>query len=105
MQQVWNTLYAFGADVVLAGHDHDYERLAPVDPAGNPDPRRGIRSFVVGTGGRSHYPFPRALPISEVRHGDTFGVLVLTLEPSSYRWEFVPAPGRESRDAGTGACH
>ena len=65
--------------MVLAGHDHDYERFAPLDPEGRPDAERGVRSFVVGTGGRSFYPFPRQLPGSEVRMGESFGVLVLTL--------------------------
>jgi hypothetical protein len=102
---LFQALYDAGADVVLAGHDHDYERFAPLDPAGNADPARGIRTFVVGTGGRSHYPFPRALAGSEVRTGDTFGVLVLTLEPAGYRWQFVPVPGRDARDGGAGVCH
>ncbi|MDQ1373903.1 MAG: hypothetical protein QOJ09_1241, partial [Actinomycetota bacterium] len=102
---LYQALYDAGADVILAGHDHDYERFTPLDPKGVVDGARGIRTFVVGTGGRSHYPFPGALPGSEVRRGDTFGVLVLTLEASSYRWEFVPASGRDGADAGTGVCH
>jgi hypothetical protein len=102
---LFQSLYDAGADVVLAGHDHDYERFVPLDPAGEPDPQRGIRSFVVGTGGRSHYPFPLQRLGSEVRIGDSFGILVLTLGSSSYRWEFVPVPGRDSHDAGTGTCH
>jgi hypothetical protein len=102
---LYEALYEGGADVVLAGHDHDYERFVPLDPDGRPDPRRGIRSFVVGTGGRSFYPFPLQRLGSEVRIGDSFGVLVLTLERSSYRWEFVPVPGRDAHDAGTGTCH
>jgi hypothetical protein len=105
MAAIFRMLYDAGADVVLAGHDHDYERFAPLDPDGTPDPERGIRSFVVGTGGRSFYPFPRQLEGSEVRIGDSFGVLVLTLGPDSYGWEFEPVPGRDSHDAGRGACH
>src|SRR6185503_164076 len=75
---LWQALDAAGADVVLAGHDHDYERLAPADPAGNPDPA-GIRSFVVGTGGAFPSPLGVRLPITETRATVTWGVLRLTL--------------------------
>jgi hypothetical protein len=102
---LYAALYEAGADVVLAGHDHDYERFVPLDPAGMPDPRRGIRTFVVGTGGRSFYPFPLRRTGSEAQIGESFGILVLTLAAGSYRWEFVPVPGRDVRDAGSGACH
>jgi hypothetical protein len=105
MADLYGILYEAGADVVLAGHDHDYERFAPLDPNGAPDLERGIRSFVVGTGGDSFYPIFGQLPGSEVRYSSSFGVLVLTLEPTAYRWEFVTVPGSDFRDAGTGACH
>ena len=105
MAPVWGALYELGADLVLAGHDHDYERLAPLDPAGKVDPARGIRSFVVGTGGRSHSGFDRPLPGSEVRNDDTFGVLALTLRPTGYDWSFVPEAGRTFTDSGSGECH
>ncbi|MEY2476396.1 MAG: acid phosphatase type 7 [Actinomycetota bacterium] len=105
MAELFGMLHEAGADLVLAGHDHDYERLAPLDPNGVPDPQRGIRSFVVGTGGHSFYPIFGRLPGSEVRYDESFGVLVLTLEPTAYRWEFVTTPGHDFRDAGTGACH
>jgi hypothetical protein len=105
MADLYRTLYDAGADLVLSGHDHDYERLAPLDPSGALDAARGIRSFVVGTGGRSHYPFPRQITGSEVRLGETFGVLALTLEPTAYRWQFVPVPGRDVTDTGRGVCH
>lgn len=76
----WTDLYAAGADVVLSGHHHHYERFMPVTPAGTPDATRGIRSFVVGSGGKSHYPFTDAQPsISELRDSNTFGVLKITL--------------------------
>ncbi|HTO88819.1 MAG TPA: metallophosphoesterase [Thermoanaerobaculia bacterium] len=105
MADIWRTLYELDVDVTLSGHDHDYERFAPLDAEGRPDPRRGIRSFVVGTGGKSHYDFKRIHPTSEVRNNDTYGVLKLTLHPSSYDWEFVPVEGRTFRDSGTASCH
>ncbi|HYX44800.1 MAG TPA: metallophosphoesterase [Acidimicrobiales bacterium] len=102
---LFETLYEAGADVVLAGHEHNYERFAPLDPSGEVDAARGIRRFVVGTGGRSHYRFGSPITGSEVRNGNTFGVLVLTLEPGGYRWEFVPEAGRTFTDSGRGTCH
>ena len=101
----WDDLYASGADVVLNGHDHDYERFGLQTPTGAPDPAHGIREFVVGTGGRSHYSFKSPQPNSEVRNQDTFGVLVLTLHPASYDWRFVPVAGKTFTDAGTTGCH
>ena len=101
----WNDLYAAHADVVLNGHDHDYERLAPVDPAGNADPAHGIREFVVGTGGVDFRGFHAALPSTEARQSDTFGVLELTLHPGSYDWKFIPVAGQTWTDRGTGSCH
>ena len=106
VQSFWDLLYAGGVDVVLNGHDHDYERFAPQDPHGQPDAARGIREFVVGTGGRSHYPFllgPHAN--TEVRNDATFGVLKLTLHPTGYDWEFVPVAGKTFTDTGGGTCH
>src|SRR6185369_17671028 len=104
-QALWQDLYDANADVVLVGHDHDYERFAPQDPTGVSDPARGIREFVVGTGGRSHYAIGTPAPNSEVRNSDTFGVLRLTLHPSSYDWKFVPEAGGTFTDSGTGYCH
>ena len=102
----WTDLYASGADVVLSGHDHSYERFTPLSPSGLPDSARGIRQFVVGTGGKNHYPFPAEPPAtSEVREHATFGVLKLTLHPSSYDWSFVPEPGQPFVDSGTNDCH
>ncbi len=105
MTDLWRTLFESGVDVALAGHDHDYERFAPMDGDGRPDPKHGIRSFVVGTGGKSHYEFEKIHETSEVRNADTFGVLKLTLHPHSYDWEFVPVEGATFRDSGTGTCH
>jgi len=100
----WRDLYQANADVVLTAHDHDYERFAPQDPDGRPDTNRGIREFVVGTGGKSHYRFKAAQPNSQVRNGDTFGVLELTLHPTSYSWRFVPEAGKTFTDTGSAAC-
>lgn len=99
-------LYAADADVVIGGHDHDYERFAPQYPEGKPDPTRGIREFVVGTGGKnSHRRFARPQPNSEVRNADTFGVLKLTLGATGYEWEFLPEAGKSFTDRGRGTCH
>lgn len=112
MQPFWQALYDAGADVVLSSHEHNYERFAPQAPDGTPDRKRGIREFVVGTGGAGHYPFGQPLPTSERRNADTFGVLALTLRPRGYDWEFVPVDaGIESRgpraftDTGSARCH
>ena len=101
----WRALYRAGADVVLVGHDHDYERFAAQTPAGRADPSRGIRQFVVGTGGKTHYGFRTIRANSRVRNSGTFGVLRLTLHPSGYDWRFVPEPGKTFTDTGHGTCH
>jgi hypothetical protein len=106
MKPFWQTLYAAGVDVVLNGHDHDYERFAPQDPDGHMDEQHGIREFVVGTGGKNtHRTFADPKANSEVRQADTYGVLKLTLHSSSYDWEFVPEAGKSFKDEGTGTCH
>jgi hypothetical protein len=104
MQPLWQALYDHGADVILAGHEHNYERFAPQDPSGIADPTRGIRQFVVGTGGRSHYVFGNPILNSEVRNDDTYGVLKLTLHSSSYSWEFIPEAGKTFNDSGNAPC-
>jgi len=105
-QAFWQALYDYNADVVLSGHDHDYERFMPQNPRGVPDPVRGLREFVVGTGGRSHFTFRgAAVPNSEARNDNTFGVLKLTLHPAGYDWAFVPEAGKTFTDSGTGSCH
>lgn len=105
MKPVWQDLYSAHADVVLNGHDHDYERFAPQDPDGHPDPTQGIREFVVGTGGRHQRSFGTPLRASEVRNTGTFGVLKLTLRPKSYDWQFVPVAGQTFTDSGSETCH
>ncbi|MGZ8567413.1 MAG: metallophosphoesterase [Actinomycetota bacterium] len=100
----WRILYDGGADIVLNGHDHDYERFAPQDPDQQADPN-GIRGFVVGTGGKSLRPFVSAQPNSQVRDPNTFGVLELTLRAQGYDWSFVPVDGSAFADSGSGSCH
>jgi acid phosphatase type 7 len=102
---LWRALYAAHADVVLGGHDHDYERFAPQTPTGAADPRAGIREFVVGTGGRSHSIYLKIGKNSEARAAGTFGVLFLTLHPQSYDWRFTPIAGYSFSDSGSGVCH
>ncbi len=101
----WQTLYAAHADVVLGGHDHDYERFSPQAPDGASDPGKGITEFVVGTGGRSHYQVKSVAPNSEARSNDTFGVLELTLHAHGFDWRFVPEQGSTFTDSGSRACH
>src|SRR5438876_4771773 len=105
LKPLWEDLYAAHADLVLAGHEHSYERFAPQDPEGKADPANGIREIVVGTGGRSHDLLGFATPNSEIRDWDTFGVLKLTLLPRKYTWEFIPEEGKTFHDSGSGVCH
>jgi chitodextrinase len=100
----WRDLYAAGAEVVLTGHDHEYERFAPQNPSGAAD-SNGVREFVVGTGGASHYTFAAPVANSEVRDNTSFGVLKLTLHSSSYDWQFVPVAGASFTDSGSTTCH
>jgi hypothetical protein len=102
---LWQALYEAGADVVLNGHDHDFERFAPQTPAGSADAIRGLREFVVGTGGRSHYQVTTPIANSEVIGAATFGVLALTLRATGYEWRFVPEPGATFTDSGSQTCH
>jgi hypothetical protein len=94
---LWTTLSRGGVDVALAGHDHHYERFAPFE---------GIRAFVVGTGGRSHYPVlwrlsrPKSVAVDYL----TYGVLRLTLRAAGYDWRFVPVPGSTYSDSGSSLC-
>lgn len=105
MKPFWDDLYAAGADVVLNGHDHDYERFAAQNPDGTADPARGIREFVVGTGGKNQRKFRDPLPTSEVRSNSTFGVLRIDLRPHGYDWKFIPVAGGQFTDSGSGNCH
>jgi hypothetical protein len=105
MQPFWQLLVERGVDLVVSGHDHLYERFAPMNASGAADSARGLRQFVVGTGGYSHYVFRTPLATSEARIQDTFGVLKLTLNTSAYEWEFLPIAYQSGRDAGSQTCH
>jgi hypothetical protein len=105
IQPFFQALFDAHADVVVNGHDHDYERFAPQSPTGSPDPLHGVREFVAGTGGKSHRPFGDPRPNSEIRNTDTFGVLKFVLKPKSYDWIFIPEAGKSFTDSGSGQCH
>jgi acid phosphatase type 7 len=105
MQSVWTQLYNAGADVVLTGHDHIYERFAPQDASAGLDTARGLREFIVGTGGANHTSLVTIAANSEIQNASTYGILELTLNPTSYDWRFVPIAGSSFSDAGTGDCH
>jgi len=102
-QALWQALYDHGADLILAGHDHNYERFAPQTATGVAD-ARGIRSFVVGTGGKELRSLSTTRANSERRDASSLGVLQLTLHAASYDWQFVPIPGHTLSDAGTATC-
>ena len=102
---IWDDLYEFGADLVLNGHEHWYERFAPQTPDGVADATYGIREIVAGTGGGPRYSLGTLDANSEIHDGSTWGVLKLTLKQSSYDWEFLPVAGGSFTDSGTGAVH
>jgi acid phosphatase type 7 len=101
---LWRVLYEYGVEVVLNGHEHRYERYAPMNPNGGFDLSRGIVEFVVGTGGGPLYPL-RQRHQNLIQDSSTHGVLKLTLTTGSYAWEFMPIAGQGYRDSGTGTCH
>ncbi|RZA35459.1 MAG: alkaline phosphatase [Lysobacteraceae bacterium] len=110
MRDAFALLHAAGAEIVLSGHDHDYERFAPQDADGRRDPARGVRQFVVGTGGAYATPFLQFTPNSEVREASMDGVLKLRLLDGAYEWRFLPAdpaqvPPGATPDHGRQACH
>lgn len=104
VQPLWAMLAEAGADIVVSGHDHIYERFAPLDAAGKPDPDHGMREFVVGTGGKELYEFHDIHATSEARSDSTFGVLALTVWPDRFAWHFLPSEGTFTDD-GEGTCH
>jgi hypothetical protein len=123
----WQLLYQYGADLVLNGHDHLYGRYRPLDPAGNYDPKKGIREFVVGTGGETLDPIvtvdttaadPTGNPNFNAENleagtGEFWGVMSLTLNKNGYAWDFESAlkdPAQTTgpatySDTGVGSCH
>jgi acid phosphatase type 7 len=104
LDSFWRDLYAAGAEVVLNGHDHTYQRFAPQSPAGEVDPAYGIREFVVGTGGAPLYRFLTDSPNSEARNDTTYGILRLVLGRRGYSWQYV-AVGAAFKDGGNTPCH
>ncbi len=105
VKRYFQLLYEHGAEIVLSGHKHNYERFAPQDANGNLRAENGVRQFVVGTGGRSTGGFDQIRKNSEMRNGNTFGVLDLTLRSDGYDWQFVPVAGETFADTGSGSCH
>jgi acid phosphatase type 7 len=105
MQALWQALDAAGAELVLSGHDHNYQRWAPQTWSGTRDTARGIREFVVGTGGKNHYPLGSPPANVEQSNDDTFGILQMTLRTTSYDWKFVPEAGKSFTDTGSDSCH
>jgi hypothetical protein len=103
-QDLWRILYEAGAELVINGHEHHYERFTEMNADGVAD-SPGLREFVVGTGGRDLYEFGRPLPASEVRNDSTYGVLKLTLRADGYDWEFIPIEGSTFTDSGSTNCH
>jgi hypothetical protein len=102
---LWQVLYEYGAEIVLSGHDHNYQRYALQDPDGILDREQGIRQFVVGTGGSNHTPLVNPPPNVEASNDGAFGILQLNLHATSYDWVFIPIAGESYTDAGSGACH
>lgn len=104
MKYIWQLLYTNRVELVLTGHSHNYERLTPQDANGKADREKGIREFVVGTGGNDFTPLARISPNSEAINENAHGVLKLTLSPGAYSWEFISVAGKSYRDAGSGPC-
>ncbi|HYO50386.1 MAG TPA: metallophosphoesterase [Chloroflexia bacterium] len=105
IRPLWQTLYDAGAEIIMSGHDHNYQRYAPQDPAGKADPARGIRQFVVGTGGKSLYDIEKPNANREAASDKAYGVLKLTLNATSYEWEFIATERGRFTDSGSGTCH
>jgi Calcineurin-like phosphoesterase len=106
VRPLWSVVNEDGVDVLLTGHEHSYERFAPMNAGGKRDDAQGVRLFVVGTGGGNLRSFANdPLPTTEARQDDTWGVLKLDLKPSGYDWEFLPVAGSSFSDSGTGSCH
>jgi len=105
MADLFRLLHANGAEVILGGHDHGYQRFAPATADGVADPETGVREFVVGSGGATAYAFPFTSTLLEVRDNTSFGVLRLDLAPGGYAWQFLPAGPGTFTDSGTGTCH
>jgi hypothetical protein len=104
MDEAWKLLNAAGAELVLASHDHHYERFAPQNANHELDHQRGIRQFVVGTGGAERSSIAFIKPNSEIADNSTYGVLKLVLKDTGYEWEFLPTENQGFTDRGAGLC-
>ena len=103
---LFQTLYNYNVDLLFVGHEHNYERFAEMSPQGTEDPGRGVRQFVVGTGGRNLIPMRDELVEgSQSRQAEAFGILKVDLDEGGYRWRFVSEPGKSFTDTGRGRCH
>jgi 3',5'-cyclic AMP phosphodiesterase CpdA len=105
MESAWHILAEANVELVLAAHDHHYERFAPMDSAGKRDDARGIRQFIVGTGGATMTKFRLVKRHSEARNNHSLGVLKLMLGSGDYDWQFLPTVPGEYTDGGKGSCH
>ena len=104
MQPLWQILYDAGAELVVVGHEHHYERFAEMNASGAAV-SQGLREIVAGTGGAALYPFGVPKAASQVRNNTAYGVLKLTLHSNSYDWQFVPAGTATFTDSGSSNCH
>lgn len=105
VEDLWNDLYNAGAELVLSGHDHSYERFAPQGLNEKADPQKGVRQIVIGNGGKNLYPFKTIRANSEVRDNESYGVLKVALHAKSYDWELIPITGDTFTDKGSALCH
>jgi acid phosphatase type 7 len=105
MQDAWAILYSAGAELILSSHDHNYERFAPQDAEGQQDDERGIREFVVGTGGAKLSPLRFRRFNSDVSDNSTHGVLKVVLKEAGYEWKFIPVEKNGFTDRGVALCH
>jgi hypothetical protein len=105
LQYAFQVMYDAGVDVLVSGDAHHYERFSPMNPAGKLDAERGIRQFIVGTGGASHTRLAGRWATTEVRENTTFGITRFSLRAGSYGWQFIPAAGGSFTDAGEWNCH
>ncbi|HVH69045.1 MAG TPA: PKD domain-containing protein [Gemmatimonadales bacterium] len=102
---IWTDLYEAGAEIIINGHEHTYERFAPMTPNGVADPVNGIREFVVGTGGAGLEALGTIEPNSEAVQNSAHGVLRLVLRPTGYQWRFFSEAGQTFSDTGSAPCH
>jgi hypothetical protein len=105
VKPLWEIISEAGTDVVLSCPEHNYERFAPQNPGGWEDLKHGIGEFVVGTGGKDHYPILNPIADSEVHNDETYGVPKLALHPKGYEWRFVPVEGKTFSDSGSARCN